>query len=153
MSSDPPPPSSAPHSEARTSTAQSGENAAAGYLARKGCRIVARNWRANPGEIDIVAECPAGDDELTDSATPTSVLAFVEVRTRHGPTGLAEESISPRKAASMIAAAYSYMAAHDLDADRTPWRIDLVAVTMSGPTIRSINWIQGAVGEEMVREE
>jgi hypothetical protein len=39
------------------------------------------------------------------------------------------------------------MVAHDLDSERTPWRIDLVAVAMRGPDIVSINWIQNAVEE------
>ena len=86
-----------------------------------------------------MAECPSPD------AGPT--LCFVEVRTRHGRQGLAEESISPRKASSMASAAYAYMAAHDLDVERTAWRIDLVAVAMRGSDIVSINWIQNAVEE------
>ncbi len=138
-------------------TGRTGEDAAAGYLKYKGCTILARNWRASPGEVDIVAEChvncapclPKGSQNL--SACPCqSVLAFVEVRTRHGGTGLAEESISRRKAANMVAAAYAYMASQNFNPDTTPWRIDLVAISMSGPNITAINWIQGAIDEEML---
>ena len=125
--------------EEKGSTGQKGEELAANYLVRQGCKVLARNWRANPGEVDIIAECPG----------PEPVLAFVEVRTRHGRTGLAEESISKRKAASMVSAAYAYMEAHSLDPEVTHWRIDLVAVSVSGAKVSAINWVQGALDEGM----
>lgn len=133
-------------STSRGSTGGRGEDAAALYLVRRGCAILARNWRANPGEVDIVAECPTG------SVLPQQTLAFVEVRTRRGQRGLAEESISRRKAANMAAAAYSYLEGHGLDPERTPWRIDLIAISMSHSDITSINWVQGAVNEDMISD-
>jgi putative endonuclease len=122
--------------ESHIATGEKGEDRAARYLLSQACAIIARNWHAHPGEIDIVARCPyeAGGD----------VLAFVEVRTRHGRQGLAEESISPRKAASMAAAAYAYMAAHKLDPERTHWRIDLVTVALGSSSV-TINWAKGAI--------
>jgi Holliday junction resolvase-like predicted endonuclease len=78
--------------------------------------------------------------------------AFVEVRTRHGLPGLAEGSISRRKATSMASAAYDYLSSRNLDPDATPWRIDLVAISMSGDSVNSINWIQGAISEEMLND-
>jgi putative endonuclease len=125
----------------KSATGQTGEDAAAGYLARHGCTILARNWQAHPGEVDIIAECPDAD------MPGATMLAFIEVRTRHGERGMAEESISPRKAASMVSAAYSYMAAHGIDPDSTLWRIDLVALSMRGNDILSINWVQNALEE------
>ena len=123
----------------RAATGRAGEDAAARYLEAQGCRVLARNWRANPGEIDIVAECPPAPGEHE----PT--LTFVEVRTRHGEQGLAEESITPRKAANMAAAAYAYMLAHDIDPEATPWRIDLIAVTVRGARILDLNWATSVV--------
>ncbi len=128
--------------EDKSSTGQKGEELAANYLMRHGCTVLTRNWRANPGEVDIIAECP--------SPEPVPVLAFVEVRTRHGRMGLAEESISKRKAASMVSAAYAYMEAHGLDPELTHWRVDLIAISMSGSNITSINWVRGALDEEML---
>ncbi len=136
---------------ASSRTGARGEDVAANYLAHHGCRIIARNWRANPGEVDIIAECPppgVPSGPLDSSSEP--VLAFVEVRTRHGQAGLAEESISRRKAASMAVAAYAYMSAHDLNPDLTSWRLDLVAIAMSGGNIRSINWVKSAIDEDML---
>ena len=123
-------------------TGRNGEDRAAGYLASQGCAILARNWQAHPGEIDIILQCPAHE-----KGEPT--LSFVEVRTRHGRQGLAEESISPRKAASMVAAAYAYMQAHDIDPETIPWRIDLVSIALDGNR-STINWVKNAISEDML---
>ena len=137
-------------------TGQTGEEIAARYLQERGCVILARNWRAAPGEIDIVARCPVSRSRMADAGSGplydprTDMLAFVEVRTRHGAPGMAEESISRRKAAGMATAALHYMSTHNLDPESTPWRIDLVGIAMSGDHITAINWIKGAITEEMV---
>ena len=80
-------------------------------------------------------------------------LAFVEVRARHGRRGLAEELISGRKAASMIAAAYAYMAAHSLDPETTDWRIDLLALSVDPGGDSAANWIKNALDEQLMRED
>ena len=49
-----------------------GEKVAATKLEADGYRVVARNWRCQQGEIDLIAQ--AGD----------GLLAFVEVKTRRG---------------------------------------------------------------------
>lgn len=137
------------HARASSRTGMIGEDVAANYLARHGCRVITRNWHANPGEVDIIAECPGMlGGPLDLSSEP--VLVFVEVRTRHGRAGLAEESISRRKAASMALAAYAYMSAHDLDPDTTPWRLDLIAIAMSEGDISSVNWVKSAIDEDML---
>ena len=123
-------------------TGRKGEDRAAGYLASQGCTILARNWQASPGEIDIILECLE-----QENGEPT--LSFVEVRTRHGREGLAEESISPRKAASMVAAAYAYMQAREIDPETVPWRIDLVSISLEGNR-STINWIKNAISEDML---
>lgn len=126
--------------EKKKATGRAGEDLAARYLERQGCAILKRNWRANPGEVDIVARCPVEGE---------SVLLFVEVRTRHGRAGLAEESLSRRKALSMTAAAYAYMSAHDLDPEKVDWRIDLLAISPSGE-LSAVNWVKGAISEDVL---
>src|SRR5437016_3413432 len=126
---------------ASASTGRRGEDIAARYLVKHGCTILARNWRSNPGEIDIIADCPASGSNNSKQRE----LAFIEVRTRHGRLGLAEESISSHKATNMLIAAYAYMAAHDIDPDAVPWRVDLIAIAMSGSTITGINWVKNAI--------
>lgn len=148
-----------PEYSSKGDTGRMGEDAAARYLSNRGCIILARNWLAHPGEVDIIARCPAGraafrerDSGYLDEASTQPVLAFIQVRTRHGREGLAEESISRRKAASMASAAFSYMSANGLDLNTIHWRIDLVAVAVSGDDLLGINWVQGAIGEDMVGE-
>jgi putative endonuclease len=92
-----------------------GEELAARHLAAKGYEIVARNWRCETGEIDLVAR---------DSAD----LAFVEVRTRRGRAlGSPEESITAAKRARLIDLAEAYVQAESWAGG---WRIDVVAVEM-----------------------
>lgn len=121
-------------SDRRRALGQAGESLAARELARRGYRIVERNWRCPIGEIDIVAE-------------KGGVLVIVEVRTRRGDEhGTPQESITPAKQAKLIEVASTYVQEHELQ-DRD-WRIDVVAVELSprGGLIR-IDVIENAVEE------
>lgn len=92
-----------------------GEKVAAHHLEAKGYTIVARNWRCQQGEIDLVAQ--AGTETV-----------FVEVKTRRGRSmGMPEEALTPHKARKLMKLAQLYVAEHNLDVD---WRIDLVAVEL-----------------------
>lgn len=92
-----------------------GEDLAARHLAARGYDIIARNWRCEVGEIDLVARDGAG-------------LVFVEVRTRRGRAlGSPEESITAAKQARLIDLAEAYVQAEHWDGS---WRIDVVAVEM-----------------------
>lgn len=87
------------------------EDRAAEYLAHRGLRPVARNFRCRGGEIDLV---------MRDGP----VLVFVEVRARKGAGfGGAAESITATKQARIILAARHYLARHGLD---VPCRFDAV---------------------------
>ncbi len=100
-----------------------GEDLAARHLAARGYEIVARNWRCETGELDLVTR--DGD-----------CLAFVEVRTRRGQSaGSPEESITAAKQARLIALADAYVQAHDWYGD---WRLDVIAIEMdrSGKLLR-----------------
>jgi putative endonuclease len=79
-------------------TGAAAETRAANYLAGRGLRPVARNWRARGGEIDLI---------MRDGA----VLVFVEVRARSGAAhGGAAASITATKRARLIHAARAYLA-------------------------------------------
>ena len=92
-----------------------GEDLAAQQLLAGGYVILARNWRCEVGEVDLVAR--HGDE-----------LAIVEVRTRRGRAlGTPEESITPKKQARLIELAEAYVQATDWPGN---WRIDVVAVEM-----------------------
>lgn len=109
-----------------------GEKVAATKLEADGYRIVARNWRCQQGEIDLIAQ--AGD----------GLLAFVEVKTRKGRAmGAPEEALTPHKSRKLIQLAEIYLGEHDLDVD---WRIDLVAVELdSGGKLLRCEHIPNAV--------
>ena len=92
-----------------------GESVAAHHLEANGYEIVARNWRCQQGEIDLVAKM--GDE-----------YAFVEVKTRRGrASGLPEEALTPHKSRQLLRLGELYTAEHELDVG---WRIDLIAVEL-----------------------
>ncbi len=94
---------------------QVGERVAANHLRRLGYRILARNWRCSPGEVDIVAR--HGDEYV-----------FVEVKARRGRAfGAPEEAVTPRKLKRLQAVAHAWLAEHVGDRP-VNWRIEVVAV-------------------------
>lgn len=102
----------------RAEIGAAGEAYVAGRLAREGYDILARNWRARGGELDIVAL--DGD-----------ILVFVEVRVRTGERYVAaEETVNARKLRRVIVAANAFAATCPEHAERV-WRIDLVAITLA----------------------
>ena len=100
------------------------EERAAEFLASRGLRIVARNFRTRFGEIDLVAN---------DGAT----LVFVEVRLRTDDRyGGSLESVDSRKRSRLVAAANGYL--RQLAAE-PPCRFDVVTLDAGEPT-----WIRAA---------
>ncbi|MCC7353878.1 MAG: YraN family protein [Anaerolineae bacterium] len=94
-----------------------GEELVAAYLRTQGYTILARNWRCAQGEVDIVAQ---------DGAT----LVIVEVRTRRSLAfGSPEESVNESKQARLRALAEAVVQSRDWQG---PWRIDVVAVDLTG---------------------
>jgi putative endonuclease len=105
-------------SNRRVKLGRQGEELAARELARRGYEILARNWRCQVGEVDIVAR--RGE-----------VWAFFEVRTRRGRAfGTPEESLTPAKQQRMIDVASTYLAEHDLNVNDVDWQVGLVAIEM-----------------------
>jgi putative endonuclease len=98
----------------RMNCGKSGEDLAARFLAENGFTILARNYRYERAEIDIVAE--EGEE-----------LVFVEVKTRRSRSyGAPEEAVTEEKQEQIRSAAEGYLYQHDVD-DR-PCRFDIVAV-------------------------
>ncbi len=98
-------------------TANAFEAAAADMLARRGYRVLARNYRVAGGEIDVIAR---------DGPT----LCFVEVRARRsGRFGAPEETVGPIKRARLRIAAEHYLATHPRPRG---CRFDVVAITPDG---------------------
>jgi putative endonuclease len=96
-----------------------GENAAAEWLAKRGFRILERNWRCRKYEIDLVAE-------------HEGMMVFVEVKTRKNDDfGEPELFVTPAKQRRIISAAHFYLRDRDIALES---RFDIVSVLLgSGP--------------------
>ncbi|MFV2174993.1 YraN family protein [Actinomadura sp. LOL_016] len=95
-----------------------GEDAAAGYLAGMGWKILDRNWRCAEGEIDIVAH---------DGRGPV----VCEVKTRRSSRyGDPLEAITEAKAVRLRRLAWRWAAAHGVREE--PIRVDALGLVADG---------------------
>jgi len=111
-----------------------GEDAVAAALARRGYRIVERQYRCRWGEIDLIAWAPEG------------VLCFVEVKSRTGTRfTVPREAVTAAKQRRLRNAASWYLAQTGLD--ESPCRFDVAEVwpsTRSGWDKPNLNYIISA---------
>jgi len=102
-----------------------GEKAAAKFLAKRGYRILERNFLCRLGEIDIIAQ-------------QGEYLVFVEVKTRKSHAyGGGEGAITNRKIECIKRAAQTYIMSKGIDA---PVRFDVVTVYGDGATDKPKNF-------------
>jgi putative endonuclease len=95
-----------------------GERAAWELYRRRGFRLVARNWRANLGELDLIV---AHDD----------LLVFCEVKARSSPRfGGPYEAVSASKQRKVRLLAEAFAAAHRPRESR--FRFDVASVIVRG---------------------
>lgn len=100
------------------------EAVAAAFLQRKGCEILAQNWRTRQCEIDIVA-------------WRDGKLYFCEVKYRsRADQGRGIEYVTPAKLRQMTFAAQCWVAAHHYDEDYR-----LAAIEVSGAGFKVTNVI------------
>ena len=101
----------------RLNIAKIGESLAVEHLKARGCQILARNYRALRGEIDIIVQ----DGEFT---------VFVEVKTRRSlKFGLPQAAVTLQKQRQISKVAVVYLQAQNLlDA---PCRFDVIAIHLS----------------------
>ncbi len=100
-----------------------GEELAAAYLERQGYRILARQYRFERAEIDLVCFDPAPRPE------DGGEIVFVEVKTRRGlDFGQPEDAVTPEKQRHLIRAAHAYLYEHHLQ--RARCRFDVIAVVL-----------------------
>ncbi|MDQ3071958.1 MAG: YraN family protein [Bacteroidota bacterium] len=98
-------------------TGQSGEQLAVSYLEQKRYTILARNWKDERCEIDIIAR-------------KDGVIVFVEVKTRTGARyGWPEDAVSPAKQEKIANAAEAFLIEKGLD---TEIRFDIISVIQAG---------------------
>ena len=104
--------------ETRQETGRRGESLAADYLAARGWTVLARNYRAGPKEIDLVA-------------ARGGVVAFVEVKTRTTRTGgTVLEPIRTLKQRAVVTAARRWI--HQYGRRGSVYRFDAVGVDLRG---------------------
>ena len=126
------PHASAPGSAKMKSTGDKYENAAAAMICDQGLHILARNFSAKTGEIDIIAL----DGEY---------LVFLEVRARSNPYYLsAAASVDRRKQGRILRTAQIFLQRYKQWA-HLPCRFDVIAFEprQSGSGLSS-NWIRSA---------
>lgn len=101
----------------RLNVAKIGESLALKHLKTRGCRILAQNYRARRGEVDIIAR----DGEF---------VVFVEVKTRRSLRfGLPQAAVTLQKQRQISKVALAYLQAQNLmDA---PCRFDVIAIHLS----------------------
>lgn len=117
-------------SEERLALGRWGEEEAVRFLRRRGMKIVARNYRAPVGEIDIVAR-------------EKKQLVFIEVKTRRSHRfGTPQEAVGVRKQRQIIRAAQWYIA--DEGGDQLQSRFDVIAVMPNGNGEASIEYFENA---------
>lgn len=108
----------------RLKVAKIGEALAVKHLKARGCKILAKNYRARRGEVDIIVR----DGEFT---------VFVEVKTRRSlKFGLPQAAVTLQKQRQISKVALAYLQTQNLmDA---PCRFDVIAIHLS-PQLELLN--------------
>lgn len=102
-----------------------GEDIAVQYLLNRGFEILARNWRHEHKEVDVIAQ-------------KNNVLYFVEVKTRHGETWQAEKAITNKKRVLLWRAMMAWKFEHP---SLMPVRYPVIAVVIhESRTPPDIRW-------------
>ena len=92
-----------------------GEQLAEEYLKARGYQILHRNFRTQPGEIDIIA---LHDDQIV----------FIEVKTRTRlENGSPESALTPKKVAHLLNSAQAYL--EENPESPQDWKIEVVAIS------------------------
>lgn len=105
-----------------------GEKMGREYLASKGYKILAVNWRYNQQEIDIIA-------------LDKEELVVVEVKTRSSSVfGTPEFSVNRTKQRFLVNAATAYVQKNGIERDT---RFDIISIISNGKT-QEINHIENA---------
>lgn len=115
----------------RQAMGRAGEEFTCEYLKKCGMRVLARNYRAKKGEIDLVAR--DGD-----------TIVFVEVKTRSSNAyGTAGEAVTYRKQQMIIKTAQWYIMQNNIK--ESNFRFDVAEVS-AGDAGFSINYLRNAFG-------
>jgi len=117
----------------RKTLGEKGEGAAASFLKKQGCRILARNYATPLGELDLVAL------EKTSGR-----IIFAEVKTRTDESvASGEQAVGRGKQRHIVRAAQIFLKAKRVPAD-TALRFDVLAVTFDGEGRAQVRHTPGA---------
>lgn len=106
-----------------------GEIIAARFLEKEGYKILAHQFKARAGEIDLVVE-------------KNGELVFVEVKTRKNLRfGYPEDSVNRNKICRMVMAGQSYL--EKLGLNDRPFRLDVIAVIFGSNQAYEIKHLEG----------
>jgi putative endonuclease len=107
-----------------------GEEIAQNYLQRKGLKIIAKRFRFQRGEIDLIA-------------SERDTLVFIEVKARRtGSLGLPEESVNERKQHQIRKIAEAYLALNKIE--DVACRFDVISLVFDKREAYSITHIENA---------
>lgn len=94
-----------------------GEQLAVDFLIKNRYKIIARNYRFEKAEVDIIAQ-------------KNEILAIVEVKTRSTiDFGNPQDFVKPKQIKNLVKAVDEYVVVHDLDVDV---RFDIIAIVKEG---------------------
>ena len=94
-----------------------GEQLAVDFLLENGYEIVARNYRFDKAEVDVIAK-------------QKDILAIVEVKARSTTDfGDPQDFVKPKQIKNLVKAIDEYVTVNDLDVDV---RFDIIAITKEG---------------------
>lgn len=109
-----------------------GEQLAERFLESKGYQVVARNWRYQQRELDLIVW-----------EQPGELLVFVEVKTRSTHAfGYPEEAITNTKKQFLVEAANAYLEQAELDCEL---RFDVIAILLENEKVKDLTHIKDAV--------
>lgn len=115
--------------QAKDAVGRYGEQVAARHLQEQGMVVLARNWRCEVGEIDLVAR--DGDD-----------LVVCEVKTRRGAAfGTPQEAVTAAKLARLRRLAARWLQEHPVHPKAV--RIDVVAVVPARRGMAMVEHLRG----------
>ncbi|MEM1158727.1 MAG: YraN family protein [Verrucomicrobiota bacterium] len=111
---------------------KTGETAAAKYLKRNGVKILLKNVRVGPGEVDLICR-------------QEETLVFVEVKARqHDAWERPSEAVDKRKRRLLNQCADAYL--KELRNPEINVRFDIVEVKLDGDEVMDIQWLPNAFG-------
>jgi len=109
----------------RRELGRAGEKAAERVLRRAGLRILARNWRASGGELDLTA--------LEDDT-----LVFVEVKTRRAGFDVGHPAVGAPQRRRIARAAHAFR--RRFGVTHLPYRFDQVTIEGDPRQPRAVTW-------------